>query len=103
MSGNEFTVKHKHLPTEERRLEMAKFINARRGMTVKWLMNGSVYRLMAIHKEEVDKQAVETTEYQLRQYNKLEHEPKPLKPHKLFRDGIWWVLGDNGEYTMYYN
>lgn len=103
MSSSKFTKEHKTLPTEEQRLEMATFINHRKGIAIGWLLRGSVYRLMAIHKIEKEKQAEEQSQYHARQHSRLKQEPKPLKPFKVFKDGILWVLGDDSEYTQYYD
>ena len=89
-----FKIKHTDLPSEQKRIKMAEFINARKGYSIKWLLE-NVYRLMAMYEKERDDYNLEQDMYRMR--TQMVEEQLPLFKQK---DGETYILADSGEYTL---
>ena len=87
---------HSDLPSHDERLEMAKFVHARKGYEIEWLLK-NVYKLMAIYKRERKGLDDQTVKYFAKKA--LEEESKTdSRPKFIIIDGISHVLNDLGQY-----
>lgn len=94
-----FRVLHGTLPGAKERMMMARFVNARRNYPIEWLLS-SVYRLMAMYNIEKAKQTKEITSYIIQSTWSTDDESKA---HFKYENGDYYVLGDDGEYTKFYD
>jgi len=103
--------KYEVLPNDEERLEMAKFINARKGYEIGWLLE-NVYRLIPMYIEQRRKEKKEAIENSRESRKKYFEQNRDLqeaslietqKPLFIKEDGIEYVLVDGGVYEEVIN